>query len=148
MRRTGWIVIAAFVGIPALMFAVLWGCWRGGMLDSVPAPGTIQVSALFRAGDTIECSLAPTQPGHDLVRYEILPPRPMPGGPATAIIRVWQRPIVLGKRPGKRLQVTVPLPEPGSAVALRQAGDDTLSVIWPPPKMPAPAGDSAPARRR
>ena len=133
MRRTGWIVIASFIGVPAVMFAVLWGCWSGGLLDSPPAPGTIQVSALFRAGGVIECSLAPMQPGHDLVRYEILPAQPNEGGPPMALIRVWQRPIVLGKRAGKRLQVKVPLPDPGSSVGLQQGAADSVSVIWPPP---------------
>lgn len=134
MRRTGWIVIAAFAGIPALMFSILWGCWRGGVFDSVPVPGSIEVSALFRAGETVECSLAPLHPGHDLVRYELLPPEPVAGGGAPmALVRVWQRPIVFGKRRGARIQITVPLPAPASPVGLAHATAGTPSIIWPPP---------------
>lgn len=138
MRRTGWIVIAAFAGIPAIMFSVLWGCWRGGTFDSVPEPGAVEISALFRAGDAVECSLAPMHPGHDLVRYELLPPEQVEGGEAPmALVRVWQRPKVFGKEAGARLQITVPLPAADSRIGLVHTGASAPSVIWPPP----PLGD-------
>ncbi|MHC5018579.1 MAG: hypothetical protein ACYTGX_00430 [Planctomycetota bacterium] len=132
MRRTGWIVIAAFVAVPALMFGILWSCWRGGMFDSVPAHGTVRVSALFRTGDTIECDLAPVTPGYDLVRWEAAAPVRLKGEPPIAMVRVWQRPIVLGKRRGRGLQVKVQLLDPAGQVGVL-CYDDVVSVIWPPP---------------
>jgi len=133
VKRTGWIVISAFVAVPALLIAIVWGCVAQGMLDSLPAAGTLEVSSLFRNGDTVEFDLRPLQPGHDLIGYEVLPPSRLDRGSLDARVRVWQRPILLGKRRGTGLQVTVTLPEDGSAVYVI-CHDDVHSPIWPPPR--------------